>query len=536
MNKLGKILVLLALMLTGAWSAKAQGALSTGIAWRYTPAGAFPAGGATITICTANATGTPCSPTVTVYADAALATPVSNPLAACTSSGQTGCADNLGNFSFYIASGTYSYTVTGEGLAPYGPVPLQVGISTGIPLRLQTIGDPLVSGDFAFSGWGTGATISLISGSDSSFTFTMTAGTSPSIDPSVTLTFHDGPWTAINSVTSVMTGGSGSFADIQNTGTINVTALTMNYMDLPVATKTYTVSVVVIGRSNLILSSSVINPVIQNPTGPQTVTGYPLNLNGGLSVSGSAAVFNAGLTGTGNMGGLDLGSGALGSSHTWLNTQTFPNNSIGVGQLAACGTNGQGPITSGGVMVCGSAAFTVQVNGGGTTSPLNFGNSPAAPTGYLNAVWQYSAGNASAAVPISGTGGVVCSVLGSLTNKHLVVADPNGNCVDGGMEQRVTICASGCDITGTPCVISSGSSYDTCQTAYTLPVAMGTSNYSAQCTGEVSSGHLPGPSTNYALTCFVLQGSKSSSGLTVVTQNQRTNTAGFDEIDLILKQ
>ena len=533
MNRFAKILLFLALMLGTAVGAKAQGALYHDIAWRYTPAGAFPAGGATITVCSSSATGTPCTPTVTVYADAALSSPVSNPLPQCTTPNQTGCADNLGNFSFYIPSGTYSYTVTGEGLTPYGPIPLQAGISTGIPLRLQVIGDSLVAGDFAFSGWGTGATISLISGSDSSFTFTMTAGTSPSIDPSVTLTFHDGPWTAINSVSSVMIGGSGSFADIQNTGPTNVTALTMNYMDLPVATKTYTISVVIVGRSNLILSSSVINPVLLNPSGFQQIVNF--GLGAPFFDASALSTFGGGITGTGNIGALDLGSGALGSGHSWGATQIFPVGSIPVNNLAPC-SNGQYIQTIAGAQSCANATFAITINGGGTTTPLNFGNSPAAPSGYLLGTFQYAAGNASLAVPISGTGGVVCSVLGSLANKHLVVADANGNCVDGGMEQRVTICGSGCDITATPCQITSGNSYDTCQTAYTLPVAMGTANYSAQCTGEVSSAHLPGASTNYALTCFILQGSKSSTQLTVVTQNQRTNNAGFDEIDLILKQ
>ena len=58
-----------------------------------------------------------------------------------------------------------------------------------------TQGTALASADFSFSaGWGTGATIGSIRGTDSAFTFTMTAGTSPTTDPTVTLTFHDGAW------------------------------------------------------------------------------------------------------------------------------------------------------------------------------------------------------------------------------------------------------------------------------------------------------------------------------------------------------
>jgi hypothetical protein len=119
-----KLFLIAGLSLVAAKAASAQGGFANGISWRYTPAGAFPAGGSVVTICTASATGTPCTPKISVFADSGLAFPVTNPLPQCTLSPQFGCIDNLGNFSFYAASGAYTYTITGAGLAPYGPIPI----------------------------------------------------------------------------------------------------------------------------------------------------------------------------------------------------------------------------------------------------------------------------------------------------------------------------------------------------------------------------------------------------------------------------
>jgi len=112
--------------------ASAQGALYHNIAWRYTPAGAFPAGGATVTICTSTATGAPCTPKLTIYQDSALSIPVANPLAQCTSSPQVGCIDNLGNFAFYMSQGPLTYTISGAGLTPYGPIPDSAIAASGV--------------------------------------------------------------------------------------------------------------------------------------------------------------------------------------------------------------------------------------------------------------------------------------------------------------------------------------------------------------------------------------------------------------------
>jgi hypothetical protein len=62
--------------------------------------------------------------------------------------------------------------------------------------RLHSTGTALVVGDFSASaGWGTGASVSAVSGDDAHGTVTVTSGTTPSVDPTVTLTFKDGTWT-----------------------------------------------------------------------------------------------------------------------------------------------------------------------------------------------------------------------------------------------------------------------------------------------------------------------------------------------------
>lgn len=131
MTKWAQVLLLSLLSLFLASSASAQGSFFTGNAWRYTPSGIFAASGATVTVCTALGSGTPCTPTISLFKDSALASPVSNPLPVCSGTPpQFGCVDGLGNFSFYASTtGPYVYTITGAGLTAYGPIPIFSSLS-----------------------------------------------------------------------------------------------------------------------------------------------------------------------------------------------------------------------------------------------------------------------------------------------------------------------------------------------------------------------------------------------------------------------
>ena len=113
--------------------------------------------------------------------------------------------------------------------------------------RIQAVlGSPLVLGDFAFSGWGTGATLTAIVGTDTMFQLLVTAGTTPSSNPTITLTFHDGAWLLAPLSLPKMTNGTGQFSDIEYTTT--TTQLLLTYLGLPVATKTYQITALQVGH------------------------------------------------------------------------------------------------------------------------------------------------------------------------------------------------------------------------------------------------------------------------------------------------
>ena len=107
---------------------------------------------------------------------------------------------------------------------------------------------PLASGDFALSGgWGGSPAIGSITGTDQGFTATVTAGSSPAANPTVTLTFHDGAWPNAPIFTcSSATGGSGT-PQLWLVST-TTTALTATYNGTPSASATYPVTCVGIGR------------------------------------------------------------------------------------------------------------------------------------------------------------------------------------------------------------------------------------------------------------------------------------------------
>jgi len=115
------------------------------------------------------------------------------------------------------------------------PIYSSLGFATGTPLAF---------GNFLFSGWGAGATISGISGTQMGCIFTMTAGTTPSVQPTVTLTFP-GPFPRNPMTLAQMIGGTGGIADISVAPV--TTQVIFTYDDLPEAGKTYQIAAFTLG-------------------------------------------------------------------------------------------------------------------------------------------------------------------------------------------------------------------------------------------------------------------------------------------------
>jgi hypothetical protein len=156
--------------------------------------------------------------------------------------------DNLGS-----EIGSFQYSITGSvvnlnSLAAVSSVAPPVLFSIPNSARFTASGTNLVAGDFVLTGWGAGATITAIHGSDMVHRFTITAGTTPTVSPTIQLTFHDGPWAFAPIIFANMIGGTGQSSDFQITD--GTTIYTLTYNGLPTATKTYIIDVLCIGVLN----------------------------------------------------------------------------------------------------------------------------------------------------------------------------------------------------------------------------------------------------------------------------------------------
>jgi hypothetical protein len=97
------LLASLLLCVVSAGNAHAQGSRKDDIVLN---ARGTPLAGATIRVCTANATGQPCAPLALIYSDAALTQAKANPTT----------TDGLGNYNFYAAPGRYMIEISGPGI------------------------------------------------------------------------------------------------------------------------------------------------------------------------------------------------------------------------------------------------------------------------------------------------------------------------------------------------------------------------------------------------------------------------------------
>jgi hypothetical protein len=153
-NILKAIGVVLSCAILCAATAAAQGSRKDDVV--FGPTGR-PMAGVSVAICTEPATTTtaPCSPLATLYSNAALSTPLANPLA----------TDGLGNYFFYAAPGKYTIQIYGPGITtrilpdvilpsdPSSPTFTSVTTTSGISaFSLSLAGNLAVSGNVSVAG------------------------------------------------------------------------------------------------------------------------------------------------------------------------------------------------------------------------------------------------------------------------------------------------------------------------------------------------------------------------------------------------
>jgi len=178
-----------------------------------------------------------------------------------TGVGITGAAQNLSNGVQITFAAIDGHTIGNNWtFTAFAPIPLTLQDHNGnITAKAKETGDwhsrryfadtgtALVAGDFTTAGWQTGSGgLGTITGTDQAFQFTMTA-TDPNItlNPTVTLTFHDGTWTTAPVFVCSQNGGTGaqSFITVVPTATQAV----ITYLGTPVTTLTYIISCVGMG-------------------------------------------------------------------------------------------------------------------------------------------------------------------------------------------------------------------------------------------------------------------------------------------------
>ena len=105
-----------------------------------------------------------------------------------------------------------------------------------------TTGTATQNSDYGLSGWGSGASVAVLAGSyDGQGTFTVTCGTSPTSNPTITLTFADGAWDSAPFALAVQNGGTGLVAWIAAYD-VGTTYVRFQYIGTPAAGFTYRIT------------------------------------------------------------------------------------------------------------------------------------------------------------------------------------------------------------------------------------------------------------------------------------------------------
>ncbi len=141
-----------------------------------------------------------------------------------------------GHLTCYNATGTTVGNCPNLKDASGGQTVTSVALESKFLISNQ--GTAQTSGNVAITGWGTGAAVSAVGGYDNTERFTITAGTTPSNNPTIVVTFPDTwPVTPICSIAQI--GGTGVIADL-TTGTETTTSTgTLTWLATPTNTSTY---------------------------------------------------------------------------------------------------------------------------------------------------------------------------------------------------------------------------------------------------------------------------------------------------------
>jgi hypothetical protein len=103
----------------------------------------------------------------------------------------------------------------------------------------NTEGTPCASGNIVITGWGTGASTGTYSGFSSNCVLTITAGTTPSANPTIAFTFPNAYTTAPTGAFAIQQGGTGIIADLTRSVGPSTTAVTYQWNATPTSAATY---------------------------------------------------------------------------------------------------------------------------------------------------------------------------------------------------------------------------------------------------------------------------------------------------------